>query len=165
MTDDTEIWSFNFWESLKQIARKEVKWFSTIWMLTADDREKVVSIVKEQLAELIYKWEHLHLLLDNHYTIYKSWKIVNTFPDENILFYDKLTLFTAPPKVISNRILAQPSKQRVIWGDRVEYITSHQELEEERAIELSKKFHLELKKVLNIEIESTLIELRNFLYL
>ncbi len=148
-TRNENVWSFSYWWRLVEVAKKEISNYTNFDWLSGQQREIVLNIVKEQLNEILNKKNFELLLFDNHYTIFREWKIMDTFADKNILFYDKLLLISAKKELIANRIAKDFQKERVSIASKEDFLEIHQNKELERFHFLSHKYSIEFLEVFN----------------
>ena len=160
---DPCIANFSFGDRLVRIAKEKYNQYQNFHLLSNKDRNDIVIIVKQELSEILKENKSNILLFDNHYTVYRSWNIQNAFIDENIMFYDKLVLITAPAEEVCRRISTSQGKERVDVAAQIGFISMHQETEEKRAIFLSEKYKKDLFRVVNIDLGLTISQIDEFI--
>ena len=158
------IWMFSYWEEMTNIAKKEFPNYKKFDYLSDKQRSLIVNIVKYKLDEILDKWKYEKLLFDNHYTIIRNWIIKDAFTDDDILFYNKLSIITSDSTNINTRILLDKNKERADLASDIDLIKKHQKKELNRMIYLWNKFDIDLIKITNNSgINIPVSELENFI--
>lgn len=156
------IWRFSFWEKIKEIAEKEIANYEKIHLLSGEEREYIVKIARKELAETIEQNKYESILFDNHFTVFREGIIQNTFEDPEINDYDKVIIVSVPINEIKKRI-TNDKKERVDLASQLDFMENHQKIENQRAEYLSNKYNIELLKVINIDLDKSINEIKNFI--